>query len=41
MTALTPTVQAVRLKLLLWRLLAERAACRAIRRAINWLAPAG
>ena len=31
----------VRLKLLIWRLLATRAAWRTVRRAVNWLAPAG
>jgi hypothetical protein len=35
------TLQAARIKVLVWRLLATRAACGAIRRAANWLAPAG
>ena len=31
----------IRLKVLVWRLLATRAAWRLVRRAVNWLAPAG
>ncbi len=35
------TLQAARLRLHIWRLLAARAAWRAVRRAIQWMAPAG
>jgi len=40
MTTLALTLEAARIKLTFWRLLATRAACRAIRRAVDWLAPA-
>ena len=41
MIALRFTLTAARIKLLLWRLLAMRAALRLVRRAYDWLAPAG
>jgi hypothetical protein len=31
----------IRLRLTIWRLLAERAATRLVRRALQWMAPAG
>jgi hypothetical protein len=37
MTALRLTYQVARLKLLLWRLIATRAALRLVRRAVDWL----
>jgi hypothetical protein len=40
MTALTLSWQVARLKLRIWRLLAERAMTRLVRRALEWMAPA-
>jgi hypothetical protein len=41
MIKLRMTLQLARLKLLVWRLLATRAAWRLVRRAADWLVPAG
>lgn len=40
MTKLRIALQLARLKVLVWRLLAERALTRLVRRAIQWMAPA-
>jgi len=41
MTTLRLTLELARLKLLFWRLLVMQAAWRLVRRAVDWLAPAG
>ncbi len=39
MTTVALTLQVVRLKIGLWRLYADRALTRLVRRAVDWLAP--
>ena len=39
MTRLALHLELARLKLLLWRLIASRAAWRLVRRAVDWLEP--